>query len=195
MIYRTGVYPMTRKSLIVLVAIVALITAGAFAVTAQDDGDNPTPFGPGWMHHQGVGGLRPGMMHGHSMMGRGFGSGMMWGDGEPMMLTVAEALDLEPDAFYAALGDGQTLAQIAEAQGVALETVYNVMLVQAQEHMAEMVDAGYITQEQADEHLAWMRENIAEMPMFSGSGFGPCLGGQVGFGSGMMGRGMRGHHS
>ncbi|MBZ0297168.1 MAG: hypothetical protein K8L99_31705 [Anaerolineae bacterium] len=170
---------MTRKSLILLLAVAALIVGGAFTVMAQDDGDNPTPFGPGWMHHQGDGGLRPGMM------GRGFGSGMMWGDGEPMMLTVVEALGLEPDAFYAALGDGQTLAQIAEAQGIALENVHDVMLVQAQEHMVEMVDAGYITQEQADEHLAWMRENIAEMPMFSGSGFG----------FGMMGRGMRGHHS
>ena len=186
---------MTRKSLLLLFAVAALIVGGAFAVMAQDDGDNPTPFGSGWMRHQGDGGLRPGMMHGHGMMGRGFGSGMMWGDGEPMMLTVVEALGLEPDAFYAALGDGQTLAQIAEAQGIALETVHDVMLVQAQEHMVEMVDAGYITQEQADEHLAWMRENIAEMPMFSGSGFGPCTGGQGGFGMGMMGRGMRWNNS
>lgn len=189
---------MTRKSLILLFAVAALIVGGAFAVMAQDDGDNPTPFGPGWMHHQGDGGLRPGMMHGHGMMGvmgRGFGPGMMWGDGEPMMLTVAEALGLEPEDFYTALRDGQTLAEIAEAQGVELEAIYDAALAHAEEHLAQLVEAGTITQEQADEHLAWMRENIAEMPMFSGSGFGPCLDGQAGFGSGMMGRGMRGHHS
>lgn len=158
---------MTRKALIVLVAMVALIAGNAFVVMAQDDGDNPTPFGPGWMH-------------GHGMMG------MMSGDGEPMMLTVAEALGLEPDAFYTALRDGQTLAEIAEAQGVELEAVYDAALAHAEEHLAQLVEAGTITQEQADEHLAWMRENIAEMPMFAGEGFGPCMGGH---GSGMMGHG------
>jgi len=192
MIYTTGVYPMTRKSLIILVAIVALIAGSAFAVMAQDDGDNPTPFGPGWMHAENFG---HGMMRGHGMMGMmgdGFGPGMMWGDGEPMMLTVAEALGLEPDAFYIALSDGQTLAEIAEAQGVELAAVYDAALAHAEEHLAQLVEAGTITQEQADEHLAWMRENIAEMPMFAGEGL--CMGGH---GTGMMGHGhgTRRNHS
>jgi hypothetical protein len=191
MIYTIGVYPMTRKSVILFFAVVVLIAGGAFAVIAQDDGNNPIPFVPGWMHQQGDAGFGPGMMHGHGMMmgmmGGGFGPGMMWGDGEPMMFDVAEALGLEPEAFYTALRDGQTLAEIAEAQGVELETVYAAMLTQAETHTAAWVEAGNITQEQADEHLAWMRENLAEMPMFSGSGFG----------AGMMGHGhgMRWHNS
>ena len=114
---------------------------------------------------------------------------MMWGDSELMMFTVAEALGLEPDAFFDALRDGQTLAEIAEAQGVDLDTVYDAMFAEAEAHMAEQVEAGTITQEQADEHLSWMRENIASMPMFAGGGFGPCMGGEGGFGPGMMGRG------
>lgn len=175
---------MTRKSLIILVAIAAvtLIAGSAFVVMAQDEGDNPTPFGPGWMHDGNFG---------HGMMGGGFGHGMMWatGDVEPMMFTVAEALGLESDALYTALRDGQTLAEIAESQGVELETVYDAALAHAEEHLAQVVEAGTITQEQADEHLAWMRENIVEMPMFSGTGFGPCMSGQAGFGPGMMGRG------
>lgn len=158
---------MTRKALILLFAVAALIAGSAFAVMAQDDDDNPVPFGPN-------------MMRGH---------GMMWGDGEPMMFTIAAALGLEPDAFYTALRDGQTLAEIAEAQGVELETVYDAALAHAEEHIAQLIEAGFITQEQADQHRIWMRENLAEMLMLSGSGLGPCMAGQTGFGMGMMGRG------
>lgn len=185
---------MTRKSLILLFAVAIFILGGAFVVMAQDD-DTSTPFGPGWMHGENSG---HGMMHGMmGMMGGGFGPGMMSGDSEPMMLSVAEALGLEPEAFYTALRDGQTLSEIAEAQGVELEAVYNAALTHAEEHMAQLVEAGTITQEQADEHLTWMRENIDEMPMFAGGGFGPCMSGQAGLGQGMMGHrhGMRGHNS
>lgn len=189
---------MTRKSLILVFVLAVLIAGGAFVVMAQDDdGDDPTPFVPGGMHQQGNGHFGMGMMGGHGMMGGQGMMGMMDGDEESMMFDVAEALGLESDAFYAALRDGQTLAEIAEAQGVELETVYDAALAHAEEHTAQLVEAGTITQEQADEHLAWMRENIAEMPMFSGSGVGPCMGGEAGFGPGMMGRGrgMRGSNS
>jgi len=186
---------MTRKSLILLFAVAILILGGTFVVMAQDD-DTPTPFGTGWMHGENFG---HGMMHGRGMMGimgGGFGHGMMSGDSESMMLSVAEALGLEPDALFTALRDGQTLAEIAEVQGVELETVYDAALTHAEEHLAQLVEAETITQEQADEHLTWMRENIAEMPMFTGAGFGPCMGGQAGAGHGMMGRGhgMRGNN-
>ena len=50
--------------------------------------------------------------------------------------------------------------------------------------------------EQADEHLAWMQENLDTMPMFSSGGFGPHMGGHHGgFGPGMMGHGMRWNNS
>lgn len=177
---------MIRKLLIILFAA-ALAVAGAVTVMAQEDDDGTTfPFGHGRMHqereHHEFG---HGMMQGHgSMMGGGFGPGMMWNDDHPMMFAVAEALGLEPDALVDAVHNGQTLAEIAEEQGVELETVYAVMLTTAEEHMASLVEEGTITQDQADEHLAWMRENVDEMPMFSGSGFGPCMDGS--FGVGMM---------
>ena len=157
-------------------------------LAAQDD-DNPLPFGPGWMHNWSNQAFGPGMMYGH---------GMMWGDGEPMMYTVAEALGLEPEDFFATLRDGQTLAEIAEAQGVELEAVYEAITTQADEHLSALFESETITQEQADAHLTWMRDNIAEMPMFSGGGFGLHMGGQHGgFGPGMMrhGHGMRWNNS
>jgi hypothetical protein len=180
MIDSTGVYPMTRKSLVLLFAIAVLIIGGVFVAAAQDD-DNPIPFGPGWMHNWDNENFGPGLMHGHGMMmGGGFGPGMMWGNGEPMMYTVAEVLGLEPEDFFTALRDGQTL----------VETVYEAMTTRAEEHLTALVEAETITQEQADTHLTWMRDNIAAMPMFSGGGFGLHMGGQQGgFGPGMMGHG------
>jgi hypothetical protein len=181
----------SSKTMIILVVAIALIAISAFIVSAQDDDPTPIiPYGHGWMHNQDNANWGPGMM-----MGNGYGQGMMWGDGEPMMLAVAEALGLEPDALFTALQTGQTLAEIAETQGVDLDTVYDAMFAEAEAHITALVEAGTITQEQADEHLTWMRENIATMPMFSGSGLGPCMDGQVDFG--MMGNrrgyGMRGN--
>lgn len=174
---------MNRKTFLSFLMVIAIIAAGVFMVSAQDDA--PAPFGPGWMHQWDGDDFGPGMMGG---MHGGFGMGMMWGDGEPMMVTVAEALGLTTDELFAALED-QTLAEIAEAQGVELDAVYDAMFAEAEAHMTVLVESGVITQEQSDEHLTWMQDNITEMPMFTGTGFGPCMGGQSGLGYGMHGRG------
>lgn len=172
---------MSRKTVFILVAIVVLVAAGVFTVMAQDGVDDAPPFGFGMMG----GGHGSMMHHGGGMMDR---STMGIHDGS-MMTVAAEALGIEPDALFDALHDGQTLTEIAEAQGIAIETVHEAMLAQAEEHMAAGVAAGSITQEQADQHLTWMRENIAEMPMVGGSATGPCMNGQTGMGSRMMGHG------
>ncbi|MCC6612595.1 MAG: hypothetical protein IT320_03895 [Anaerolineae bacterium] len=171
--------PWTKVALVALIVAVALVAAGAFSAFAQDDDTTPGfPFG---------------------MMGRGFGHGMMSGawDGDTMWTDVAEALGLDVETLSAELQAGKTLAEIAEAQGVDLQTVYDSALATATAHMEAMVTAGVITQEEADEHLSWMSENIDQMPMFSGAGAGNCpMGGGFGMmggpGNGMMGRGMHG---
>ncbi len=175
---------MTRRSVIVLVAVVALLAAGVFTVMAQDGSSTTPPLGHGMMQGR----------HG-GMMGGSFRSGMMHGDQMPMIDTVAGVLSMEPDALFDALHNGQTLTEIADAQGVVLQTVYDAVIAQAEEHVAALVEAGSITQAQADEHLTWVRDHAAEMPMFSGSGYGPCMDGEGGFDGGMMGHGhgMRGN--
>lgn len=166
---------MSRKSIFALVVIAVLVGISAYTVLAQDTPTTP-PFGRG-------------------MMGSGFG-GMMWGNDESMMADAAAALGLEPQAFIEAIRSGKTLAEIAEAQGIELQTVYDAMIARAEAHMAAAVAAGTVTQAQADEHLTWMREHVSEMPMFSGAGTGPCMEsgmaadmGMMGHGRGMMGRG------
>ena len=79
---------MTRKSILLIMIVLALTITGILMVTAQEN-DEPVipPFGPGWMHNWDgeTFGYGMGMMH------SGFGRGMMWNDGEPMMVDVAEA--------------------------------------------------------------------------------------------------------
>lgn len=182
---------MSRKSIILLFATIAFFVTGAIVAIAQDDDPTLPPFCLSGMHSGNGVNFGSGMMRGHgSMMGGGFGSGMMWGGHQSMLYTVADVLDMEPQALFDALNSGQPLSEIAARQGVTLEAIYDAIFVQAEEHMADAVEAGFITQEQADEHLAWMRENITEMPMFTDGNFGPCMNGNRGPDVGMMGRGM-----
>lgn len=186
---------MLRKSFVLVLALVVLVSAGVFVAAAQTGDPEPTPFVPGWMHRGDDSEFGRGMMGSRVMMGHGFG-GMMGNDDHAGFAVVAEALGLEPAALVEALQSGQTLADIAEAQGVELQTVYAAMIATAEAHMAQMVEAGYLTQEQADEHLVYMRDHIAEMPMFSGEGCQMmnmhAVGGMMQHGRGMMGRGMTG---
>ena len=182
---------MSRKIVFTILTVFVIIAAGVLVVSAQDDdGSQTPPYGPGWMHNWYSSDSGPGMMSGRGMgMMGNFGLGMMWDEDEPMMSAVADTLDMDLTDLYAAFQDGQSLEEIAAAQGVELDSVYDAMTTQAEEHIAELVDAGAITQEQADAHLAWMQENMVSMPMFASVGFGPCMGAQSGFDPGMMGHG------
>ena len=187
---------MLRKSFVLVLALVVLVSTSVFVAAAQTGAADPTPFSPGWMHHSGETGFGHGMMSGHGMMDHGFG-GMMGNVDHDGFAIVAEALGLEPAALVEALQSGQTLAEIADAQGVELQTIYAAMLAGAEAHMTQLVEAGDLTQEQADEHLAYVRDHIAEMPMFSGEGCQmmnmPAMSGMMG-GRGMMGHGMMGRN-
>ncbi|GAB4576384.1 MAG: hypothetical protein Kow0077_32490 [Anaerolineae bacterium] len=115
------------------------------------------------------------------------------------LTTIAEALGMEATDLQAALQEGQTVAEIAEAQGVALEDVIAAVTADAAERLAAAVEAGQLTQAQADAQLALLAANLeagfnGQMPAF-GPGFAPRDGrfdGRGGFGPGMMGRGMPG---
>jgi hypothetical protein len=77
------------------------------------------------------------------------------------MEAAAEALGMTAEELRTALRD-QTLAQVAEANGVDIQVVIDAMVAEAQEHLAEKVAAGEMTQEEADEKLANLEERITE---------------------------------
>ena len=91
--------------------------------------------------------------------GRGRGGRGMGGEG---LTAVADAFGLTVDELRASLQEGQTLADIAEAQGVDAQTVIDTLVVAAGEHLAEEVTEGDMTQDEADAKLAEITTRITD---------------------------------
>ncbi len=91
--------------------------------------------------------------------GRGHGGRGMGGEG---LTAVADALGVTVDELRTSLRDGQTLADIAAAQGVDAQTVIDTLVVAAGEHLAEEVTEGDMTQDEADAKLAEITTRIAD---------------------------------
>ncbi|MCP4540915.1 MAG: hypothetical protein GY832_27585 [Chloroflexi bacterium] len=93
--------------------------------------------------------------------GRGGPGGGRRGGPQPEVL--AEALGLTVEELHEALSDGQTVAELAEAQGVAMEDLVDALMAPMLERIQQAVDEGRITQEQADEQIIQMEEHILQM--------------------------------
>ena len=76
--------------------------------------------------------------------------------------VAAEALGMTTDELREARQAGQSLAEIAAAQGVSVDTVIDALTADAEARIAEKVAAGELTQEEADERLAGLDERVAE---------------------------------
>ena len=119
------------------------------------------------------------------------------GRGFRALQGVAEFLDLTPDEMRAALAEYDTLADLAAANGSSGDELIAYLVGQAEEHIADAVADGRMTQEQADEKLADLEDHIAELVNSAipepgdhpigrggrGGGFGPGFGGGEGAGA------------
>ena len=76
--------------------------------------------------------------------------------------AAATALGITADELRTELQSGQTIAQVAEARGVDVQTVIDALVAEARTHLDEKVAAGDLTQEEADERLPTMTERITE---------------------------------
>ncbi len=56
------------------------------------------------------------------------------------LATAAEALGLTEEELRAALAEGQSIAQVAEAEGVDVQIVIDALVAQATEHLEEAID-------------------------------------------------------
>lgn len=127
---------------------------------------------------------------GSGMMGgqQGFGRGMMGGDQgvlhDYMVASFAEALGLAPEELQARLEGGETMYQLAEAQGLSLEDFQELMTEARTAAFDQAVADGVLSQDQAD----WMSQHMAQK---QAAGFGPgfCHGSGTGVGAS---RGQRG---
>jgi hypothetical protein len=76
--------------------------------------------------------------------------------------TAAEALGMTEDELRTALeADGATLAKVAEAKGVAVDTLVDALVKAKQERIAQAVGSG-MPQEVADQRLADLEQRVTE---------------------------------
>jgi polyhydroxyalkanoate synthesis regulator phasin len=107
---------------------------------------------------------------------------------------VLDTLGMTAAELREAFGNGQTLADVAETQGVDIQDIIDLKVSQVSDHLAQAVEDGKLTQAEADEKLAEVTERITESVNQApgeggfgrghrhGGGFGP--GGGPGFGPG-----------
>ena len=84
------------------------------------------------------------------------------GRGGEQMATVAEVIGVDAEALHEAFAAGQSVADVAEANGVALDDVVAAVVEQMETHIAEHVAEGELTQEEADAKLADAADTVAE---------------------------------
>lgn len=113
--------------------------------------------------------------------GKGFEKGFAVGRGVGHLAAslddVADFLGTSVEELRDLMAEGQSLAEVAQAQGVSEEDLTAFLLGLVEERLSEAVDNGGISQERADEILAAAPERIEQM--ISGEGrLGPWDGGR-----------------
>jgi len=172
-----------------IVAVILIVVGGAGIVYAQvrnldnnaavivksvQNGDQfvqPFKVGPGGM----MNGYGPGgMMGGDGLRGmmRNRGQGVYGGTGvmHQYMITVfAKAVGLTVDEVNTRISNGESLVQIANAQGFSGDKLTQLVTQVRKAVLDQAVADGVITQSQADRMLERMNN-------YSGQGFGPGFG-------------------
>ena len=84
-------------------------------------------------------------------------------------------LGLEKEALVEELRSGESLAEVAEAQGMSVEDFKTALLAAVKATLQVKVDEGTITQVQADRIFAGIEEHIDRIVKFEGQeGRRPC---------------------
>ncbi|MBI4883582.1 MAG: hypothetical protein HY826_05945 [Actinobacteria bacterium] len=78
------------------------------------------------------------------------------------LAVVAETLGLTEDEVKEAISNGQTLAQLAEANGSSADELVAALLADIKTHIDEKVASGDLTQEEADARYAEAETRTAE---------------------------------
>ena len=73
--------------------------------------------------------------------------------------AMAEAIGIDAEELRAALEDGQTPAEVAEANGVSRADLVDALVADITEHVNQAVEDGELTQDEADERLADVEEH------------------------------------
>jgi ribosomal protein S20 len=98
----------------------------------------------------------------------------------PGLDAAAQALGVSIDDLRSKLEGGATIAQVAQQQGVDVQTVINAMVSDATAHIDQAVQEGRLTADQASERKANLQDRITRLvnegkPKGEGRGHGPKL--------------------
>jgi nucleoside 2-deoxyribosyltransferase len=74
--------------------------------------------------------------------------------------TAADAIGITVDDLRAQLDDGTTIAGVAAANGIDVQTVVDALVADVREHLDAAVADGHLTRDQADQRLANATERI-----------------------------------
>jgi len=122
---------------------------------------------------------------------RGFEVGPMFGarggmrfgfGGFDLMESAASSLGISTDDLMTQLKDGKSLADVAEAQGVSVDTLKADLLAQVKTNLDTLVSDGKITQSQADEMYSRTESHIDQIISATGPFPGGCRRGGPGLG-------------
>ncbi len=80
----------------------------------------------------------------------------------PKLDAAAEAIGIERDALAEALRSGETIADVAAANGVEVQTVIDAMVTAANERLDEAVADEKLTEEEAAEKRAELEQRITD---------------------------------
>jgi len=137
------------KKIVFVVTLVAALTVTALGGAGLAFAQEPTPPDSGYG------------CCGWGMRG-GRGGGWGW-HGMGLMDALAELTGMEPADLYAELQEGKTLLEVAQDHGVSsAEELVETALASRAEVLQQRVEAGYLTQEQADWMLEHMRQEMLE---------------------------------
>ena len=75
---------------------------------------------------------------------------------------IAAAIGIDEDSLRSELESGQSIADVAEANGVDSAVIVDLLVDQAEERIADKVEAGRITEDEAAEKLADVEERAEE---------------------------------
>jgi len=155
---------MNTRTLVGGLAMVLLVVALLGAATNVGAADVPDASvtdqrmvgsgnGPG-----GGEGLQPRHRGGQDQPGPGQGRR---GD-HSLVAVAAEVLGMERRSLAAELAAGATIGQVADANGVERQAIIDAFVALKAQMLQDLVDAGALTQEEADERLAHVVKNVAE---------------------------------
>ncbi|MBN1487458.1 MAG: hypothetical protein JW981_07440 [Anaerolineae bacterium] len=131
-----------KLSLGLLVAVVLSLSVAGLTLA-----QGPTP--PMGMGNRGTGGRFTGQIQNPIAA--------LWQFGQQIK-ALAEGLNMSIDDLIDAVGEGQTITELAEAQDVDIEELAATMAEPIKERLAEAVEEGTITQEQADKQAEAAKE-------------------------------------